>query len=111
LIEASAVIVAAGISTRLNGVDKNFFKISGKYIVEYSIEIFESINEIKEIILVLNDSNVIYGEALKSKYRKLKLTKGGDLRAQSVENGVNIANYEYVLVHDGARPFIKKRAC
>jgi len=53
----SAVVVAGGKSVRANGVDKNFFKIESKYVVEYSFEVFKSIEEISEIILVVNDNN------------------------------------------------------
>jgi len=107
-MEVSAVIVASGKSTRTNGIDKNFFKIKGNFVVEYSIEVFEAIDEIKEIILVLNDNNFKFGEDLVRKYKKLKLTKGGEFRAQSVKNGVEVSKFDYILVHDGARPLIKE---
>lgn len=107
-MEGSAIVVAAGKSTRANYIDKNFLKIHNKFIVEYSIEIFESIEEIKEIILVLNDNNYTFGEELKEKYKKLILTKGGSFRAESVKNGVMAAKYKNLLIHDGARPFITK---
>lgn len=107
-MEGSAIVVAAGKSTRANYIDKNFLKIHNKFIVEYSIEIFESFEEIKEIILVLNENNYTFGEKLKEKYKKLILTKGGSFRAESVKNGVMAAKYKHLLIHDGARPFITK---
>lgn len=107
-MEGSAIVVAAGKSTRANYIDKNFLKIHNKFIVEYSIEIFESVEEIKEIILVLNENNYTFGEKLKEKYKKLILTKGGSFRAESVKNGVMAAKYKHLLIHDGARPFITK---
>lgn len=107
-MDASAVIVAAGKSVRANGIDKNFIKIYGKYIVEFSIEVFSKVSNIKEIILVLNDDNFPRGEELLRKYPALKLVKGGAFRAQSVKNGVGFARFDLVLVHDGARPFITK---
>ena len=49
-------------------------------------------------------------EALKNtiKHPKVKFTLGGNSREESVKNGLEIASYEYVLIHDGARPNITK---
>ncbi|BAL81370.1 2-C-methyl-D-erythritol 4-phosphate cytidylyltransferase [Caldisericum exile] len=107
-MDVSAIIVAAGKSTRANGVDKNFVKINGKFVVEFSIGVFLKVDEIKEIILVLNDDNFEKGKNLANKYKNLSLIKGGETRAVSVKNGVEIAKGERVLVHDGARPFINR---
>ena len=103
----SAVVVAGGKSLRTSGVDKNFFKIESKYVVEYSLEVFKSIEEISEIILVVNDNNYQLAKELEKKYSVI-LVKGGAARAESVKNGVVAAKNDFVLVHDGARPFIKK---
>ena len=103
----SAVVVAGGKSVRANGVDKNFFKIESKYIVEYSLEVFKSIEEISEIILVVNDNNYQFAKELERKYSVI-LVRGGEVRAESVKNGVVAAKNDFVLVHDGARPFVTK---
>ncbi|MGB9855652.1 MAG: 2-C-methyl-D-erythritol 4-phosphate cytidylyltransferase [Caldisericum exile] len=107
-MDVSVVIVAAGRSTRANGIDKNFVKIDRKFIVEFSIDVFSKIDFVKEIILVLNDDNFEKGKHLLDRYKNLVIIKGGDIRALSVKNGVEVAKSSKVLVHDGARPFINK---
>ena len=42
------------------------------------------------------------------KHPKVKFTLGGDTREESVQNGLKIASFEYVLIHDGARPNVSK---
>jgi 2-C-methyl-D-erythritol 4-phosphate cytidylyltransferase len=106
-MEASAIVVAGGKSVRANGIDKNFFKVEGNYVVEYSLEVFKNIEEISEIILVVNDNNYQFAKELERKYGVL-LVKGGAVRAESVKNGVVAAKNEFVIVHDGARPFVSK---
>lgn len=105
-MDVSVIIVAAGKSTRTNGIDKNFVTIGGKFIVEFSLDVFLKLDSVQEIILVLNEYNYRKGEELAKKYQKINIVKGGDFRAASVKNGVEVASKEFILVHDGARPFI-----
>lgn len=39
-------------------------------------------------------------------YKNIKIVQGGNSRQASVYNGLKVANCEYVLIHDGARPMI-----
>ncbi len=108
MYEISAVIVAAGGSKRF-GRDKVFLKFSGRYIVEYSVDVFQNVEEIKEIILVTSKESFARAEELKEKYPKLKkIVEGGKDRQDSVSNGVSEASFPYVLIHDGARPSVSQ---
>ncbi len=109
----SAIVVAAGSGTRFGGDKaKQFVEIFGKPIVIYTLERFESCSQIDEIILVLPNAEIANFQEVAGKYNLKKLSKtiaGGQMRAESVWNGlkaINAETAEIVAVHDGARPLV-----
>ena len=105
-MDFSAIILAAGKGTR-TGLEYNkvFTKIHGKKVLDYSIDFFEEFADCKEIVLVCSasDFNYIYDQY---RGRVKRIIIGGETRQESVYKGLNVATYEYVLVHDSARPHI-----
>jgi 2-C-methyl-D-erythritol 4-phosphate cytidylyltransferase len=98
--------VAAGTSARFSAVSsektlKQFIKIKGKRVIDYSIEIFSKIAE--EIILVLPKG---YNDVV---WQDFLTAEGGPTRRDSVYNGLLKATSEIVLIHDAARPFITRK--
>jgi len=104
-MDISLIIVAAGFGRRLGGVDKAFIKIRGKEIILYSFETFTKIPQIKEKIIVVNEENIDKAKSV-IKGKDVKFVFGGNVRAESVKNGVLAAKESFVMVHDAARPFI-----
>lgn len=104
---ASAIIVAAGKGERFSETkNKVLFHFNGKRIFEYSLETFQKLDLVQEIILVGPSS--INVNQLKKKYPKLShLVPGGEYRQISVLKGMAVTNKEntYVFIHDAARPF------
>lgn len=100
-----AIIVAAGKGKRANlGFNKILFKMkNGKTVIENVLDIFLDDEDCKKIILV-TDEEII------SEDKSVVVTKGGEERTDSVENGLALVESEYVLIHDGARPFLNKNA-
>jgi 2-C-methyl-D-erythritol 4-phosphate cytidylyltransferase len=103
-----AVIVAAGRSTRMGGVDKTFAPILGVPLVAHTLDRFESFPQVDQIVLVLAEESLDRGRELVQErgYRKVAHVCAGDQRRQdSVRNGLELLSpCEWVLVHDGARP-------
>ena len=102
------VIVASGKGERAKlGYNKAFYKMKdNRTVLEMSASLFVQDEECKKIIIVTNKdyfSNVFKNE-------KVVLVEGGKERKDSVANGLNKANSEYVLIHDAARPFLKKES-
>lgn len=102
-----AVIVAAGNGTRM-GTDKSklLLEIGGKTVIERTVETFENMAEIDEIIVVCREcdfeefSRLLPGE-------NISFVFGGATRQQSVKNAVDtIEECDYIIVHDGARPLV-----
>ena len=104
----SAVLVAAGSGRRM-GCKKQFMDISGAPLISYALTVFQN-SEADEIILVTAKDDIEAMREISSKYgiSKLKaIVPGGAERSDSVISGLSAASGEFVLIHDGARPFIK----
>lgn len=98
------VIVASGKAIRADlGYNKVFYKMKdGRTVLDCSIDLFNEDKDCIRIIIVTNKED--FDKVSKSE--KLFLVEGGELRKDSVNNGLNEVVSEYVLIHDGARPFI-----
>ena len=105
---AGAVIVAAGRSSRMGGVDKTFAPLLGAPLIAHTVERFEAHPGIGEIALVLAGESVARGRELASSRGWRKVTQvcaGGERRQDSVYNGLTaLSPCDLVMVHDGARP-------
>ena len=102
------VIVAAGSSTRMAGVDKTFAPLLGRPLITHTIDRFEECPQVSEIVLALAADSLDYGRALVQErgYRKVShVCAGGARRQDSVKAGLSaLEPCRWVMVHDGARP-------
>lgn len=108
----TAIIVAAGNGTRMGAdVKKQFIMLDDKPILVYSIIEFLKSRYIDEVVLVTAKEDIDYCRELLAKENMSNVTivAGGKTRQESVFCGLNGANKktDIVLVHDGARPFVK----
>lgn len=104
----SAIIPCGGVGSRLNlGFNKILYKINGNYLIEKTLENFLNDEDCIEVIVVYqkNDLDTLISLL---KHPKITFTIGGSNREESVYNGLKNAKSEYVLIHDGARPNVKK---
>lgn len=109
----TAIIVAAGSGKRFGSdIPKQFLNLQGKPLIIHTIERFEQCELVDEIILVLSPGEIESFKSLLSPYSFAKITQlveGGEIRAESVRNGLNSVNSEtaeVIAVHDGARPLV-----
>lgn len=107
----SAVIVSAGNSTRMGGVNKQFLELDGAPVIVNTIKMFQRCQMIDEIIVVTRESDIDEMANLVEKYdfsKVFNIVAGGETRQLSVYEGVtatsNIA--DLVVIHDGARPLV-----
>lgn len=114
--KTAVIIAAAGMGRRVGGpIPKQFMIIEGQPVIVKSLKIFEAMEEIDHIFIVTNEEYMDHCEALTKKYGITKLAaivKGGAERQDSVYNALKAANdtdAEYVLIHDGARPFVDRQ--
>lgn len=108
----TAIIVAAGNSTRMGGnISKQFISIKEKMVIEHTLTAFENCNVIDEVVIVARQQDIAKIKELSYNcFKKVKaITTGGDTRGDSVSNGIKAssANTTHFAIHDGARPMIK----
>lgn len=108
-----AIVLAAGQGKRMkSSIQKQYILLKEKPILYYSLKAFEDIKEIERIILVVGKGEVSYcRKEIIDKYGLQKVTdviEGGKERYHSVYEGLKLLekHCDYVLIHDGARPFI-----
>lgn len=108
-----AIVLAAGSGSRMKSdTPKQYMDLAGKPVIYYSLHAFE-VSSIDEVILVVGENEVDYNrDHIVEKYNFTKVRKivvGGSERYLSVYNGLKAIDYaDYVLIHDGARPFITR---
>lgn len=107
----TAVIVAAGNSTRMGGVNKQFLLIDGVPVLIRTLLTFSQSDMIDEIIVAAREEDIPKMFAMIKEYKVLKVTdivKGGKTRQESVFNAIRRSSplSEYFAIHDGARPLV-----
>ena len=112
------IIVAAGASSRMGGVDKQFAPLAGRPALAWAGAAFEAAPGVDAIVIVANPATVERAQALgrEAGWRKLvAVTPGGARRQNSAELGLAAleaaaaaagARIDLVMVHDGARPLV-----
>lgn len=102
-----AVIVAAGSGSRFGtSIPKQFLRLQGKPVIEWSIETFRGMEEITEIVVVLPQDGDLWKPYWNTS-EEIKLVSGGKRRQDSVMAGLKAMDSpRWVLVHDAARPLV-----
>jgi len=109
-----AIILAGGEGKRFrNNTPKQFLKLSGKTVIEHTIDVFEKHELIDGIYVVINPLyyNFMVKILRENTYTKVeKLLKGGRTRQESSKIGVFACSEDVdkVLIHD-VRPFISHK--
>ena len=106
----AAILLAAGGSTRMNGVDKVVAPLLGRPLLEYSLQQLGESASIDSIIVVAGESNAdpVRDITMQTPTDKITAVCTGGLRRQdSVRAGLDhVGDATHILVHDGARPLI-----
>ncbi len=103
--KVNAIIPAGGTSSRFGNKNKLLEKINNKEVIKYTVEAFEK-SEVDEIIICANISIMDELKEIFKNSQKVKIIEGGATRQESVFNGLQASECDYVLIHDGARPMI-----
>ena len=109
------IILAAGLSERFQpkhkNIEKQFYLINGRSILEICIENFLKLNLNDKLFIVVSKNR--YKDAVKicNKYNLTSPIIGGKTRQESVFKALEkIDNYKpkNVIIHDAARPYVNK---
>lgn len=106
-MEYTALVVAAGTGSRMGlGYNKMLYKLmDGRTILETTVDIFLHDPRCTQVIITASEQDLhAYTEFFSC--GKVMYVKGGNTRQESVFNGLKAVKEEYVLIHDGARPWL-----
>ena len=111
-MNTSVIIVCAGNSTRMGGVNKILMPLGDRLVIGVTMQAFQACGSVSEIVIVAREADIpaIKAEAEAAGITKLTAcTVGGATRQESVINGVKQISKEaqLVAVHDGAHPLVK----
>jgi len=104
------IIVAAGSGSRFGGpLPKQFCDLAGRPVLMHTIDAFRSVLPDAAITLVLSESgcNLWQDLCIQHSFDSPTVIIGGSSRYRSVCNAISTvsSDADYVMVHDGARPF------
>lgn len=103
-----AVIVAAGSGVRFGDAGKVFCELGGQPVLQYSLQLFNSMPEFQHIVVVLGAHTIEEGRALVQdrQFRDTRICLGGTTRSDSVRAGIEALprHAGLVAVHDAGRP-------
>ena len=104
-----AVIVAAGWSQRMGGVDKMFALLGGKPVLAWAVDVFQQCKLIDQIVVVVSKQSRGRCPQLVTErgWSKVSICTGGRRRQDSVVAGLSqLKPCQWVIIHDGARPLV-----
>lgn len=109
-----AVILASGSGSRFGAkLPKQFVRLAGKPVIQYTMEAFEAAEVIDEIIIVTKEDFVDYVYEIVNAQTFKKVTKvivGGAERYDSTLSALRAItdNEANLIIHDAVRPFVSE---
>lgn len=121
----AVIVTAAGSSCRFNensekSQKKEFIELNGKTILYWAVKPFTEVEGLRAVVITyqkgtLQETLEAIGELRNETGVPFILVEGGNTRQESVFNALRklyenngSLNIDYVSIHDGARPFVKK---
>lgn len=112
-MKTGVVIPAAGQGRRMQaGKNKLFLTIGKTPVLIHTVRVFATHPDIDRIVVVVNENELSHVKKLLRRYGldTVVCVPGGEERQESVYCGVQaLQDVDHVLVHDGARPFVRRR--
>lgn len=106
------IVLASGSGTRFGGdIPKQFVRIGGRMVIEYTVDVCLETAAIDEILVVVSKSWFDEVHALfesRSVIKPIRVVIGGNSRMESCFNGVKALDEieAKILIHNGVQPFI-----
>lgn len=106
-----ALIPAAGVGSRFGAAcPKQYVRLAGKTVLQHTIDLFTKNQRIEHIAVIVSPDDAWVDECVRLPEKAAVYRVGGDSRAETVANGVNIlfnqnklSDDDRILVHDAAR--------
>lgn len=103
-----AIVVGAGQSQRMGGLDKVFVPVNGRPALAWVLDSLENAPSVDSVVVVLATENLERGQGLlaSGRWRKpCSIVRGGPRRQDSVRCGLGmLPPCQWIVIHDAARP-------
>ncbi|ROR90172.1 IspD/TarI family cytidylyltransferase [Nocardioides aurantiacus] len=104
---ADAIVLAAGLSARMQGQDKLMISVEGRPLVAWTLAAVRRATTVRRIVLVAHPDRVAETRSWDwVREAGCEVVAGGARRQDSVAAGFDATDAEVVLIHDGARPLV-----
>ena len=104
------IIPCAGTGDRFSSqVEKQHVSLGDLSVIETTLSNFMMFKPASKIVVVVKDPESFLKKISIKLDERFSIVSGGNSRSESVLNGIrseNIEKYDYVMTHDGVRPFI-----
>lgn len=108
----SFILLAAGKGSRTEKkLPKQYASIAGKPLLLHVLDKISKIDEIRQLIICCEEQYKPLIEKMAANNFpdfSYQFAKGGNTRQQSVWNGLKMCENETVIIHEAARPFVKR---
>ncbi len=108
------IVPAAGSSRRMagSGPPKQYLQLAGRSVIEWAIAPFIELANCERIVVVLAEHDRHWRKQSLARHPKISTATGGAERVDSVRAGLraiaaDVAEDDWVLVHDAARPCLR----
>ena len=104
------IIPCAGIGNRFSSqIEKQHASLGDLSVIETTLDTFMMFKPASKIVVVVKDPESFQKKISIKLDERFSIVSGGNSRSESVLNGIrseNIEKYDYVMTHDGVRPYI-----
>jgi 2-C-methyl-D-erythritol 4-phosphate cytidylyltransferase/2-C-methyl-D-erythritol 2,4-cyclodiphosphate synthase len=101
------VVVAAGSSARMAGIDKLQATLLGRPLLAWTLDALRAATSTRTLVLVTAPDRVVHMQTAPwVRATDARVVAGGPRRQDSVAAGLAAMDADVVLVHDGARPLV-----
>ena len=104
------IIPCAGIGNRFSSqIEKQHASLGDLSVIETTLNTFMMFKPASKIVVVVKDPESFQKKISIKLDERFSIVSGGNSRSESVLNGIrseNIEKYDYVMTHDGVRPYI-----
>ncbi len=101
-----AILLMGGSGMRFSShLPKQFHRLSGKKIYLHTVELFKSVKEIDEVLIVCHKDWI---DKVQKEVANIRVVEGGKTRQESAYLGLKATSADIVLLHDIVRPFVTK---
>ena len=111
-MNAEMLVVAAGRGTRVgSGTPKQYRTLLGEPVLRHTVQACLAHSDISAVRVVIHSDDVALYNATVNTIDDPRLKApvlGGDSRSASVRNGLAACEGSHVLIHDGARPLLRR---